>query len=201
RGKPAPDIFLACLERLGIGDPGRALVAEDAVSGVAAARAGGFGLVLAVDRGGQAIALREHGADWVVRDFREVSARRLEAWFANRQHARPNAIAEWPALVRGLAGRRLAVFLDYDGTLTPIVERPEQATLRDDVRQTLRRLAAAWPVTVISGRGREDVAALVGLEDLSYAGSHGFDIAGPATHGVRLEVDPGIVPVIADAAD
>src|SRR5690606_18595344 len=44
RGKPAPDIFLACLERLGAGDPGGALVAEDAVSGVEAGRAGGFGL-------------------------------------------------------------------------------------------------------------------------------------------------------------
>ncbi len=59
RGKPAPDIFLACLERLGARDPGRAVVVEDAVSGVEAGRAGGFGLDGRRDRADQAIA-RQH---------------------------------------------------------------------------------------------------------------------------------------------
>jgi beta-phosphoglucomutase-like phosphatase (HAD superfamily) len=49
-GKPAPDMFLAAAEELGV-DPARAVVVEDAVSGVAAARAGNFGLVIGVDRG------------------------------------------------------------------------------------------------------------------------------------------------------
>jgi len=201
RGKPAPDIFLACLERLGVRDPGRAVVVEDAVSGVEAGRAGGFGLVLGVDRGDQATALREHGADWVVCSLRELSVDRIEAWFAHRRAARPNAIAHWAELAARLRGRRLALFLDYDGTLTPIVERPDLATLGDDMRDTLRRVAAAWPTTVISGRDRENVARFVGLDGINYAGSHGFDIAGPAASGVRLEVASNAVPVIAAAAD
>src|SRR5690606_4444534 len=73
-GKPAPDIFLECLRRLGRDDPGRSLLAEDAVVGVEAGRAGGFGLVLGVDRGGNWIRLREHGGDWIVQDFRRVTA-------------------------------------------------------------------------------------------------------------------------------
>ena len=201
RGKPAPDIFLACLERLGARDPGRAVVVEDAVSGVEAGRAGGFGLVLGVDRADQAIALREHGADWVVRDLRKLSADRIEAWFAHRGDARPNAIAHWVEFSAELRGRRPALFLDYDGTLTPIVERPDLATLDDDVRDTLRRVAAAWPTTIISGRDREDVARRVGLDGIHYAGSHGFDIAGPEAGGVRLEVARDIAPAIAAAAD
>lgn len=67
-GKPAPDTFLEAARRLGVG-PGEAAVFEDAQAGVAAGRAGGFGLVVGVDRGGQADALRESGADVVVDDL------------------------------------------------------------------------------------------------------------------------------------
>lgn len=71
RGKPAPDTFLAAAEALGLG-PATCAVFEDAVAGVAAGRAGAFGWVIGVDRVGQAAALREHGADQVVRDLGEL---------------------------------------------------------------------------------------------------------------------------------
>ncbi len=70
-GKPAPDTFLAAAHRLAV-PPGRAVVIEDALSGVAAGRAGGFGLVVGVDRVGQAQPLRDHGADVVVSDLSEL---------------------------------------------------------------------------------------------------------------------------------
>jgi beta-phosphoglucomutase family hydrolase len=70
-GKPAPDSFLAGARALGV-DPGRAAVFEDALSGVAAGRAGGFGAVVGVDRVGHAEALREHGATVVVQDLAEL---------------------------------------------------------------------------------------------------------------------------------
>ncbi len=81
------------------------------------------------------------------------------------------------------AGGRPAIFLDYDGTLTPIVERPEDAVLAEETREIVRRLAERYPVIVVSGRGREDVARLVGLPELIYAGSHGLDIRGPEEEG------------------
>ena len=71
RGKPAPDMFLAAARMLGVA-PGEAAVFEDALAGVAAGRAGGFGLVVGVDRVGQADALRAHGADSVVTDLAEL---------------------------------------------------------------------------------------------------------------------------------
>jgi beta-phosphoglucomutase family hydrolase len=70
-GKPAPDTFLAGAKALGVG-PDEAAVYEDALAGVAAGRAGGFKLVVGVDRVGQADALREHGADVVVKDLAEL---------------------------------------------------------------------------------------------------------------------------------
>jgi beta-phosphoglucomutase family hydrolase len=70
-GKPAPDTFLAAAERLGV-DPSVAAVFEDALAGVEAGRAGKFGVVVGVDRVGQAEALAKHGADIVVSDLAEL---------------------------------------------------------------------------------------------------------------------------------
>jgi len=74
RGKPAPDTFLAAARILGVA-PAEAAVFEDALAGVEAGRAGSFGLVVGVDRVGQAEALREHGADVVVTDLAELLGR------------------------------------------------------------------------------------------------------------------------------
>jgi beta-phosphoglucomutase family hydrolase len=71
QGKPAPDTFLAGARALGV-TADRAAVFEDALAGVAAGRAGRFGLVVGVDRVGQAEALREHGADVVVDDLADL---------------------------------------------------------------------------------------------------------------------------------
>jgi beta-phosphoglucomutase family hydrolase len=71
KGKPAPDTFLAGARALGV-PPADAAVFEDALAGVEAGRAGGFGIVIGVDRVGQAQALRTHGADRVVKDLAEL---------------------------------------------------------------------------------------------------------------------------------
>ena len=64
-GKPAPDVYLHAARLLAVPPP-QAVVVEDAIAGVAAGRAGAFGLVIGIDRGGQAQALRQNGADLVV---------------------------------------------------------------------------------------------------------------------------------------
>jgi HAD superfamily hydrolase (TIGR01509 family) len=71
KGKPAPDTYLAGARALGVA-PEQAAVYEDALAGVAAGRAGRFGIVVGVDRVGQAEQLRAHGADVVVRDLAEL---------------------------------------------------------------------------------------------------------------------------------
>ena len=73
RGKPAPDTFLAGARLLGV-EPAHAVVFEDALSGVAAGRAGEFGYVVGVDRVGQAEGLAAAGADVVVTDLDQLLA-------------------------------------------------------------------------------------------------------------------------------
>ena len=76
RGKPAPDTFLAGAKALGV-EPAEAVVFEDAVAGVEAGRAGGFGCVVGVDRLDHADELREHGATIVVRDLGDLLEERV----------------------------------------------------------------------------------------------------------------------------
>ena len=92
----------------------------------------------------------------------------------------PNLLERFDAFVASLRGKRLALFLDYDGTLTPIVRDPDRAFLSDATRAAVRAAAAAFPAAIVSGRGREKVEQFVKLPELYYAGSHGMDIVGPA---------------------
>jgi len=89
---------------------------------------------------------------------------------------------------------RLAVFLDYDGTLTPIVSHPEDAWLTDSMRQTLRELAGCVPVAILSGRDLDDVRGRVHVDGIVYAGSHGFDIAGAG--GLRRQLGAAYLSVL-----
>jgi beta-phosphoglucomutase family hydrolase len=74
-GKPHPDTFLAAARDLGV-EPARAAVFEDALAGMDAGRAGGFGYVVGVDRTGQTDALYAHGASVVVKDLAELGGKR-----------------------------------------------------------------------------------------------------------------------------
>ena len=85
----------------------------------------------------------------------------------------------WSDFEASVGAQQLALFIDYDGTLTPIAPRPDLANLSNDTRRLLARLAALMPVTVITGRDLSDVKQRVGLDDIVYVGSHGFDIEGP----------------------
>jgi trehalose-phosphatase len=106
----------------------------------------------------------------------------------------PSALDHLPEIVPQARDRRLAIFLDYDGTLTPIVSRPEQATLSISARQVLRELAGLVPVAILSGRDLDDVRRLVDIDGIVYAGSHGFDIAGP--RGLRKQVATEFLSII-----
>ncbi|MBI4563511.1 MAG: trehalose-phosphatase [Planctomycetes bacterium] len=188
QSKPAPDLFLDAARKLGV-DPARAVVFEDAQAGVEAARRGGFGLVVGVDRAGQARVLEEKGADLAVKDLGELSLADDTEIEARRTDLLPSALERIEEIRERARGRRLAVFLDYDGTLAPIADRPEKARLPGHIRDAVRALAERCPVAVISGRDLRDVRQLVGLDGVVFAGSHGFDIEGPG--GLRREHPEG----------
>jgi trehalose-phosphatase len=79
------------------------------------------------------------------------------------------------------AARRVLLLCDYDGTLTPIVDRPELADLSEKTRQLLQALArqSRFTVSIISGRALADLRQRVGISDIIYAGNHGLEIEGP----------------------
>lgn len=195
-GKPAPDTYLEAAHRLGV-DPSRACIIEDAVSGVQAGKAGKFGLVIGVSRDGEPGILRQCGADIVVSDLSEVDIGCNEAESGT---IAPLALEHLRELKANVRNRRAVVFLDYDGTLTPIVNRPEDAVLSDDMRATVRELAATCPVVIITGRVLADIQEMVGLDGITYAGSHGFDIAGQRGGRTQHKVGAEYVPIIAQAA-
>ncbi len=184
RGKPAPDIFLTAAKQLGV-EPANALIVEDAISGVRAGRDGNFGLVVGVDRGQAAEDLRKAGADCVVRDLRELHTAGRCPPGENCLQTPSSALrhAEW--IAKGVGAGHLALFLDYDGTLTPIVRRPELATLSKEMKLLLGELGERCTVAIVSGRDRRNVEQMVDVDNLVYAGSHGFDIRGPG--GLELQ--------------
>jgi trehalose 6-phosphate phosphatase len=77
-------------------------------------------------------------------------------------------------------GKQIVVFLDYDGTLSPIVDDPDAAYMSDTMRRAVRSVAKHFLTAIVSGRGRDKVFEFVKLAELYYAGSHGMDIRGPA---------------------
>jgi alpha,alpha-trehalase len=204
-GKPAPDTFLAAARKLGV-PPARCAVVEDAEAGVAAGRTGGFGLVIGLVRAGAddqiREAMRRSGADLVVEDLSEVPVNETDVP-NDKDAARtgdaatlPSALTHADELLAHAGDRRPAFFLDYDGTLTPIAPRPDLATLSPEMRAALQRLAAACTVAVVSGRGLADVRGLVQEPELIYAGSHGFEIEGPAGLSIQAEKGTEFLPAL-----
>ena len=169
--------------------PGRCAVVASTEAGVTAARAAGFALVVAIDSTG---ALDCPGADAVVPDVREIDVRTGD-----------RRMSELPDGLQALdltTGRQPAVFYDFDGTLSEIVEDPDSARLVDGAADALTSLSAACPVAILSGRDLADVRERIGLPGLWYAGSHGFELTGPdGTHHQNPEAAASI-PVLTRAA-
>ncbi|TYI35464.1 hypothetical protein ES332_A03G078300v1 [Gossypium tomentosum] len=91
----------------------------------------------------------------------------------------PSALASFDQITNPAKGKRIALFLDYDGTLSPIVDNPDCAFMSNDMRAAVKNVAEFFPTAIISGRSRDKVYEFVWLTELNYAGSHGMDIMGP----------------------
>ncbi|KAM7273288.1 hypothetical protein ACFE04_027952 [Oxalis oulophora] len=99
----------------------------------------------------------------------------------------PSALTSFEQMTNYAKGKRVALFLDYDGTLSPIVDNPDCAFMSNAMREAVKMAAKFFPTAIISGRSRDKVYEFVGLTELYYAGSHGMDIMGPVRQSVSDE--------------
>ncbi|WP_420751230.1 trehalose-phosphatase [Rhodococcus sp. O3] len=123
-----------------------------------------------------AAAAQRAGFALVIRDPGEIDIRSGD----HRLSEIPDALTSRHELATLLRVRTPVLFLDFDGTLADIEPDPAAAVLTDGTDEILRRLAAACPVVVVSGRDLPDLQARVGIPGIWYVGSHGFEVAGPA---------------------
>ncbi|XP_020688168.1 trehalose-phosphate phosphatase A-like, partial [Dendrobium catenatum] len=98
----------------------------------------------------------------------------------------PSALTSFEQITNYAKGKKVALFLDYDGTLSPIVDNPDNAFMSSAMRSAVKDVAKFFPAAIISGRSRDKVYELIGLKELFYAGSHGMDLACPVKNSNSL---------------
>ena len=173
-GLPAA-VLVEAARRLGVSAQ-RAVVVEDTTVGVRAGRDGGFAPIGVARRPGPG---RRIAARW--RRRRAGRAGRPGGPYRRQTHLRT---AECAGVLRpvGRGHQRpgtAMVFLDFDGTLSPIVSDPGAAALVVGAAQALELVAAVCPVAILSGRDLADIRDRVGVPGIWYAGSHGFELTAP----------------------
>ncbi|AES72460.1 putative trehalose-phosphatase [Medicago truncatula] len=109
-------------------------------------------------------------------NFTQFTPSGYDSWLVKH----PSALSSFDRLMKAAIGKRIVVFLDYDGTLSPIVNDPDRAFMSDEMRAAVSEVATYFPTAIISGRSREKVKDFVKLNNLYYAGSHGMDIMAPS---------------------
>ncbi|KAK9059231.1 hypothetical protein SSX86_021850 [Deinandra increscens subsp. villosa] len=98
----------------------------------------------------------------------------------------PSALKSFHHIVNRAHKKKIVIFLDYDGTLSPIVDDPNRAFMSIDMHTAVKGVAKYFPTAIISGRSCDKVYELVGLTEISYAGSHGMDIIFPAKDTISI---------------
>ncbi|XP_031390277.1 probable trehalose-phosphate phosphatase D isoform X3 [Punica granatum] len=126
-------------------------------------------------------------ATWVasMRASSPTRVRPAASLFEAEQHnswmvRHPSALGMFEQIASASKGKQVVMFLDYDGTLSPIVQDPDQAFMSDEMREAVKETARHFPTAIVSGRCRDKVYGFVRLGGLIYAGSHGMDIRGPS---------------------
>ncbi|MBV8180767.1 MAG: trehalose-phosphatase, partial [Mycobacterium sp.] len=193
--KDSASHLLEIARRLDV-QPGRCVVIGDSEAGLVGGRNGGFALVVGVDRVGDVDALQRSGADAVVDDLAEILVRCGD----RRMSTLPDALQSYSQIAAVAAARRLAVLLDFDGTLSAIVDDPDAATLVAGAADALKALAAQCDVAVLSGRDLADLVPRIGQAGIWYAGSDGFELTAPdgtRRHNKTAEAAIGVLEHLA----
>jgi trehalose-phosphatase len=182
RGKPEADYFLEAAHLLNK-RPEESAIIEDSMAGIQAGIKGHFKGVIGVSRKGQTppSLLYAEGADLVVNSLEQIGLHE-------------NALRAWESILQKIGEREIALFLDFDGTISEIVPDPDKAQIRPSIFPLLKDCSRSFKTAIISGRDRQDVKRRVNIENIFYAGCHGFDISGPGGFHFVVEEASEILP-------
>jgi trehalose 6-phosphate phosphatase len=111
----------------------------------------------------------------------------------------PSALDRFDEIADAVEGYPVAVFLDFDGTLSAIVEDPDSASLPEPTRRVVARLAELGTVAIVSGRGLEDLRSRAEVPGVLLVGSHGFEILAPGGRRIEQPAAAEVIPEL-DAA-
>jgi len=183
--KQPAEILKKVIEESRVSPKKAALVSEDP-GFISGARRMGLALVIGIR---QQIPgrrnLYDRGAHLVLERLEDISVYRGGDTECSFTQNLPNVFTDLNKFETPFSDRKPVFFLDYDGTLAPIVRDPSSAFLPEQTRVLLKSLARLYTVAVVSGRDMDDIKQFIGLDQLIYAGSHGFRISGPG--GLYME--------------
>ncbi|MBU4361498.1 trehalose-phosphatase, partial [bacterium] len=188
--------FIQAVHKIGV-SPEETMALLTQPKDIESARDSGFALIVGWEtskEGEERELFFKKGADIVIHRLSDLSAKWIDGWF-NRY---PPHLLESVKIFSGenekfflyprylysdskiMEGKEKAVFFfDYDGTLTPIVERPDLAKISPEMKEIIRQLSLKYKLAIVSGRGRRNLQTLVDIPGIFYAGDHGLDIIGP----------------------
>ncbi|CAB1098752.1 GT20 [Ectocarpus sp. CCAP 1310/34] len=112
-----------------------------------------------------------------------------------------NAIEHWAKIKSLMDKKQVVLFLDYDGTLSPIVDQPDKAFMKEGMRPVLAQAASVFTTAIVTGRSKDKVYNFVGLDDVFYAGSHGLEIQGPLDRPVKCQMAEDMRPMLEATTD
>ena len=194
-GRDVSQMMLNAARKMEI-DPQKIVVIDESLSGIEAARKCGFNLVIGINDGDNKDNLLENGADIVLPSLEEFDLFSEEDY---RKKYLPSAIDNMDKIIADIRNNKTLICLDYDGTLTPIISDYKNALLSEEMHATLKSASEDVPVAVVSGRDISFIKEKVNLDNVFYAGSHGYQIEGPDGFEYKLKESSEILPHLNDA--
>ena len=171
KGKPSPDYFLEACKEIHK-EPSSCAIVEDSLAGIEAGKSGGFQEVVGLDYHGNEdtlAALKERGADEAVSSLWDLQ-------IVHQVLPLPNILAHFDEVFTPEDELNYFLFLDFDGTLSPIVDVPSEAQALDELPEIIQKCTEHFRVCIITGRDSHVIMEKLRLNNVFYAACHGFEI-------------------------
>ncbi|MCM2349293.1 MAG: trehalose-phosphatase [Bacteriovoracaceae bacterium] len=194
KGKPSPDYFLEASRELHL-SPEECAVVEDSLAGIKSGRKGHFKKVYGINiyKDQHVLKrLKDVGADQVVSSLWEINE-------AKDFLDLPDAKTCFEAIFPHDNKENYFLFLDFDGTLSPIVLDPNKARPLEGISELIHTCSQYLPVCIITGRDTGVIKKMLSLPQVYYAACHGFEISGQDGYHYELKEAHDLIPLLDDA--